>query len=241
MGIKERQERGRETMRRSILDAARELFVHEGYHNVSIRKIAERIEYSPAAIYGYFPSKDDIFFALAEEGFRLLGDQGESERKARLDALPPLERVQAMFWRLYEFSREQPQYFALMFVDRSVPRISREYERFALAREMKQDTLDTIQDCIASGALPPELDARTVLRTLSAGLIGVAVMHLSERLGPGEDPDRIAANVLDATMAGLRCGVALRPIASQACYVEASSASPSGVFSPGVLSPNRES
>ena len=74
MGIKERQER--QTARpsaRAILDAARELFVAEGYQNVSIRKIAERIEYSPAAIYGYFPSKDDIFFALAEEGFRLLG------------------------------------------------------------------------------------------------------------------------------------------------------------------------
>ena len=74
MGIKERQERDREAVRRSILDAARELFVAEGFHNVSIRKIAERIEYSPAAIYGYFPSKDDIFFALAEEGLRLLGD-----------------------------------------------------------------------------------------------------------------------------------------------------------------------
>ena len=74
MGIKERQERDREAVRRAILDAARELFVAEGYQNVSIRKIAERIEYSPAAIYGYFPSKDDIFFALAEEGFRLLGD-----------------------------------------------------------------------------------------------------------------------------------------------------------------------
>ena len=69
MGIKERQERDREAVRRSILDAARELFVAEGFQNVSIRKIAERIEYSPAAIYGYFPSKDDIFFALAEEVF----------------------------------------------------------------------------------------------------------------------------------------------------------------------------
>src|SRR6266567_8039081 len=72
MGIKERQERDREAVSRGILDAARELFVTHGYQEVSIRKIAERIEYSPAAIYGYFPSKDDIFFALAEEGFRLL-------------------------------------------------------------------------------------------------------------------------------------------------------------------------
>ena len=74
MGIKERQERERETIRRAILDAARDLFVAEGFGRVSIRKIAERIEYSPAAIYGYFPSKDDIFFALAEEGFHLLHD-----------------------------------------------------------------------------------------------------------------------------------------------------------------------
>ncbi|MGE3707473.1 MAG: helix-turn-helix domain-containing protein, partial [Vicinamibacterales bacterium] len=48
MGIKERHERDREAVRRAILDAARELFVTEGYGNVSIRKIAERIEYSPA-------------------------------------------------------------------------------------------------------------------------------------------------------------------------------------------------
>ena len=72
MGVKERQEREREAVSRAILDAARDLFVAEGYQNVSIRKIADRIEYSPAAIYSYFPSKDDIFFALAEEGFHLL-------------------------------------------------------------------------------------------------------------------------------------------------------------------------
>ena len=72
MGTKERQQRERDRISEAILTAARELFVAEGYRNVSMRKIAERIEYSPAAIYSYFPSKDDIFFALAEEGFRLL-------------------------------------------------------------------------------------------------------------------------------------------------------------------------
>src|SRR5215470_11508421 len=123
MGIKERQERDREAVRRSILDAARELFVTEGYENVSIRKIAERIEYSPAAIYSYFPSKDDIFFSLAEEGFHLLGDPGADEVMAELESLAPLDRVRAVFWRLYQFSRQHPEYFALMFVDRAVPRI----------------------------------------------------------------------------------------------------------------------
>src|ERR1700733_5117561 len=107
MGIKERQERDREAVRRAILDAARDLFVAEGFQHVTIRKIAERIEYSPAAIYSYFPSKDDIFFALADEGFRLL--YGRREDYAALDALPPIDRIRAIFWRLYQYSYEHPQ------------------------------------------------------------------------------------------------------------------------------------
>src|SRR5947208_1859325 len=150
MGIKERQERDREAISRAILDAARDLFVTEGYQNVSLRKIAERIEYSPAAIYGYFKSKDDIFFALAEEGFRLLHNGGLEA----LDDLGPLERIRSIFWRLYQFSCEHPQYFALMFVDRAVPRIGREYERFAFAREMKSQLIGQIQQCIEEGLFP---------------------------------------------------------------------------------------
>src|SRR5262249_30350094 len=137
MGIKERHERDREAVRRAILDAARELFVSEGYQNVSIRKIAERIEYSPAAIYGYFPSKDDIFYALAEEGFRLLGDPNDLVMVCDPPPLEPLDRIRTIFRRLYEFSRDHPQYFAMMFVDRSVPRVARDYQRFEFVREMK--------------------------------------------------------------------------------------------------------
>src|SRR4030081_1505419 len=102
MGIKERQVRDREAVRRAILDAARDLFVSEGYQNVSIRKVAERIEYSPAAIYGYFSSKDDLFFALAEEGFRLLGDPGDLVKRERLGSLAPLDHLRAIFWRVYQ-------------------------------------------------------------------------------------------------------------------------------------------
>jgi len=177
---------------------------------VSIRKVAERIEYSPAAIYGYFPSKDDIFFALAEEGFRMLGRAGDEPRRAELEALPPIERVRARFWRLYEFSREQPQYFALMFVDRSVPRISREYERFAFARETKAQIVEEIRMCIGAGELPATLDPAAAMRTLMVGLLGVAVLHLSERLAPGENADHLAADVLTLTMAGLKTGVILQ-------------------------------
>jgi AcrR family transcriptional regulator len=217
MGIKERQERDREAVRRGILDAARELFTAEGYQNVSIRKIAERIEYSPAAIYSYFPSKDDIFFALAEEGFHLLGGPRTPEHHAALQALTPVDRVRAIFWHFYEFSKEHPQYFALMFVDRSVPRISKEYERFAFAREMKRSILEEIRECIASGALPASLDPAVAMRIISCGLIGVATLSLSDRLGPQEDADKLAANVLDVALAGLRSGIRLQPLVVPDC------------------------
>ena len=210
MGIKERQVRDREAVQRSILDAARELFVAEGFQNVTIRKIAERIEYSPAAIYGYFPSKDDIFFSLAEEGFRLLGDPSAVRSDPKLKDAPSLERVRAVFWRLYEFSRDQPQYFALMFVDRSVPRISREYERFAFARDRKQHILEELQACIDAGELPKTLNTGVAMRALMVGVLGVAVLQLSDRLGPGEDPDLLAADVLNLTLAGLRSNVTLQ-------------------------------
>ena len=113
MGLKERQERDREAVSRAILDAARDLFVAEGYQNVSMRKIAERIEYSPAAIYGYFPSKDDIFFALAEEGFRLLIGQTSLERPPAGGQVDPLYCIRQALMRVYEFSKSHPEYFIL--------------------------------------------------------------------------------------------------------------------------------
>src|SRR5437667_7464784 len=210
MGIKERQERDREAVRRSILDAARDLFVSEGYSNVSIRKIAEKIEYSPAAIYGYFPSKDDIFYALAEEGFRLLHASGDlATLDAALASLEPLDRIKVIFWRVYEFSRQHPQYFELMFLDRSVPRISQAYERFAFAREMKAHLVSHIQACIDSGALPSHLNATVVFRLLTMGLFGTAMMRLSDRLGPGENADTLARDVLAVTLRGLQSSAPL--------------------------------
>ena len=59
-------------MRQRILDAARELFVHEGYDAVSMRRIAARIEYSPTAIYLHFPDKESILSALCDETFEKL-------------------------------------------------------------------------------------------------------------------------------------------------------------------------
>lgn len=203
MGVKERQEREREAVARAILDAARDLFVAEGYQNVSIRKIADRIEYSPAAIYGYFPSKDDIFFALAEEGFHLLFESASLPEDVGADGL---DATRAPFWHLYQFSKQHPEYFALMFLDRSVPRISQNWERFSFVLTMKGHIAGLIQRAIDAGHLPATTDPLAAFRILHAAVLGAAVMHLCNRLGPGEDPDALARDTLEAALSGLRAG-----------------------------------
>jgi AcrR family transcriptional regulator len=202
LGVRERQEREREAVARAILDAARELFVAEGYKNVSIRKIAEKIEYSPAAIYGYFPSKDDIFLALAEEGFRLLFVAKDTPPDA-----DRVERIRGGFLHLYEFSKAHPEYFSLMFVDRSVPRISRDWERFGFVREMKKKIADLIQQAVDAGEFPPGTRPDAVFQILAASVHGVAVMRLCDRLPPGENADNLARDTLNATLAGLQAGI----------------------------------
>jgi hypothetical protein len=97
MGIKERQHRDREAVRRAILDAARELFVAEGFQNVSIRKIAERIEYSPAAIYGTSQQRRHLF--RSPRRLPALGDPASVRSDPALKNAPPLDRIRAVFWR----------------------------------------------------------------------------------------------------------------------------------------------
>jgi AcrR family transcriptional regulator len=72
VGLKQRREREKQAMRQGILEAARHLARQEGWSAVTIRKIAEQIEYSPPMVYEYFASKEDLLLELLREGFRLL-------------------------------------------------------------------------------------------------------------------------------------------------------------------------
>ncbi|HWI19971.1 MAG TPA: TetR/AcrR family transcriptional regulator [Vicinamibacterales bacterium] len=203
MGTKERQDRERQAVTASILTAARDLFVAEGYQSVSIRKIAERIEYSPAAIYSYFASKDDIFLALAAEGFHRL----DEKVRAAMSTADPLENVRGCWWAFYEFSQEHPAYFELMFVDRSVPRITQQWEGFEFLQQMLTHAVSAIQLAIDAGKFPATLSPNAAMHMLWASLIGPAVVGIRHRLASGEDYDALARDVLNATIAGLQAGV----------------------------------
>jgi AcrR family transcriptional regulator len=204
MGIKDRHERERADVQERILTAAREIFIAEGYRNVSIRKIAEKIEYSPAALYGYFPGKDDLFFALAEEGFRKLFDFTQS---ADAEGADPFDAVRQGFLRYYQFSRKHPEYFELMFVDRSVPRIGRDWERFAFVSEMIGAVCQLIQRATDAGAFPPDTNPEVAFHILWAAVHGPATAMICNRLAPDEDPDALARDTLEAALAGLRAGI----------------------------------
>jgi AcrR family transcriptional regulator len=204
MGIRERQDRERLAVRQAILDAARDLFVTEGYRNVSIRKIAERIEYSPAAIYSYFPSKDDIFFALAEEGFRRLDAK---VRSAPQDG-DALDQMRAGWWAYYEFSKEQREFFQLMFVDRSVPQITEQWTGLAFVHQMLAFAAGGIQRCVDAGIFPSSTSAEIAMHLIWGALTGPAVIGSGCRLAPGEDPDALARDVLELVIAGLKAGSA---------------------------------
>ena len=204
MGVKERQERDREQVRSRILDAARELFVAEGYRNVSIRKIAEKVEYSPAALYSYFPSKDDLFFALAEEGFRKLSEFTNDPAAATGD---PLTAIRDGFMRYYQFSRTHPEYFELMFVDRSVPKISHEWEGFSFVQQMIDEVCAVIKRGIDQGLFPSDTDPVVAFHILWAAIHGPATVAVCDRLAPDENPDALARDTLEAAIAGLRAGI----------------------------------
>ena len=203
MGTKERQDRERQAVTASILDAARDLFIAEGYQSVSIRKIAERIEYSPAAIYSYYASKDDIFLALAAEGFHRL----DEKVRAAMSTSDPLENVRRCWWAFYQFSQEQPAFFQLMFVDHSVPRITQQWEGFEFLQQMLTHAVNAIQTAIDAGAFPATLNPNAAMHMLWASLIGPAVVGIRHRLATGEDYDALARDVLNATIAGLQSGI----------------------------------
>jgi RND family efflux transporter MFP subunit len=202
MRREERQQHAREATRRAILDAALELFIADGYTQVSIRNIAAKVEYSPGAIYSYFPSKDEIFFALAEEGFREIGER----QFAGTPSDDPLEDVRTVAWRLYEFSKDQPRYFALVFLDRHVPRVSKEYERFSFISAMRGRALAQVERCIAGGIFPAATNPETALRLLFAPVIGIAALRLSNRMQPEVDADALVRDAIETTIAGIRAG-----------------------------------
>jgi AcrR family transcriptional regulator len=112
MGTVERREREREEVRRKILDAARDLFATEGYDKVTMRRIADAIEYSPTTIYNHFEDKDDLVLSLCHEDFgRLLGALKEQPPPD-----DPVQLIRQLGLAYAAFGVAYPNHYRFMFM-----------------------------------------------------------------------------------------------------------------------------
>jgi AcrR family transcriptional regulator len=112
MGSKERIHRLKEQTRVNILDAAHEIVKDEGWQALSMRKIADRIEYTAPIIYEYYANKEAILLELTKKGFVMLADR-MNEAKAMHAGLA--EQIEAMWLAYWNFAFEQKEYYQLMF------------------------------------------------------------------------------------------------------------------------------
>jgi len=94
-------------MRGLILKTAMNLFLDKGFVNITIRNIAEKIEYSPATIYFILQNKDEILYALRREGFDKLYEHQSSSLKLN----DPLKRLHKHGEAYIQFALENPEYY----------------------------------------------------------------------------------------------------------------------------------
>jgi AcrR family transcriptional regulator len=111
MGRKERRFQQQQEVRQSILDAAREIARAEGWRNVTMRKIAEKTEYSHPALYEYFENKDVLMLALLREGFHLLVQDMQAAQASTDEPHTAMRRMAAAYWR---FAWRYPELYRVM-------------------------------------------------------------------------------------------------------------------------------
>ena len=112
MGSKDRILRLKEETRINILDAALQIVKDEGWQALSMRKIADVIEYTAPIIYEYFSSKDAILLELTRKGYLLLSRElQEAKGKYQL----PAEQLEAMWLAYWNFAFANKEFYQLMF------------------------------------------------------------------------------------------------------------------------------
>ena len=200
MGITERRERQKAELRDLILAAAARIIADEGFDALTMRKIADAIEYSPATLYLHFASRDEIALELVRNGFAKL-----VEHMAPAAAEPdPFKRVRLIGRAYLDFAQSAPETYRLIFM---------EDERFAapIMRALKDSEEDpgdsafdfllgTVQELIDRGVYRP-LPAHTIASLLWSSLHGIAALKISCSEYPFEgsiaEPGETLMDILD--------------------------------------------
>jgi AcrR family transcriptional regulator len=186
MGTRERREREKNELRSKIMDAARELILEQGVDAVSMRKIAERIEYSPTAIYQHFADKEALLHEMCNRDFDALG---EDMRELTAGVTDPIERIMMLGEGYVQFALEFPSHFRVMFMTPAAhPKEMNEEDRKKQG-DPEQDGYAylrlAVQQAIDARRFRPELtDVELLSQTFWAAVHGVATIQVANEHNP---------------------------------------------------------
>jgi AcrR family transcriptional regulator len=206
MGVKERRERERSETRDKILDAARELFVTEGYEGVSMRRVAEKIEYSPTAIYVHFADKKELFRELCHQDYARLAEVFQSS----VMSTDPIERLKQIGMIYIDFGLLNPNHYKFMFMT-SHPAHEMDEEDRETRGNPEQDAYAflkrAVEQAMDAGRFREDLrDAEVISQTLWASVHGVISLEIAKGRDAWVDwrpiKHRVAV-MMDVTFRGL--------------------------------------
>lgn len=203
MGTRERREREKSDMRGKILSAARELFASKGYEAVTMREIADRIEYSPTAIYHHFDNKQELVGCLCDMDFDEFGGHFGAAGKIA----DPIERLRTIGLAYLQFAVEHPNHYRFMFMTampplEHPPELHEDPERDAYAM-----LRSACQEAIEKGRLRPQYaDADELAQILWAalhGLISLKIVKGHEPYIPWRDLEQSAKRAIEMLLHGI--------------------------------------
>jgi len=201
MGVKERRAREKRYLRQEILDAASELFVKEGFENVSMRRIADRIEYSPTTIYLYFRDKSELLESICRETFQKL-----IQRLTKIMEQPgdPVERLKRGLWTYIEFGLDNPHHYRATFM-MPIPE-GIDPEKYVQPEAPGIQAFDFLRrcvyDCIAAGKFKSK-DAELASQTLWAAVHGITSLLITHAHFPWVGREQVIRGTVETMVAGL--------------------------------------
>ena len=205
MGSVARREREKLATRELILDAARELFARDGYEAVTMRGIADQIEYSPTAIYLHFADKDALIHELCVADFLALA---EAFQPIALVA-DPIERIKRIGRTYVEFALAHPVHYRLMFMTS----LCQDEGQLDNGRkgDPAQDAYAFLRIAVVEGLARGRFredftDPELICQTLWAGVHGVAALHIAlsgDTWVPWRSTDDRTTAMLETLFSGL--------------------------------------
>ncbi|WP_223068686.1 TetR/AcrR family transcriptional regulator [Paenibacillus caui] len=211
MGIQERKEREKEEIRNRIIEAAEHLFLEKGYAQVSMRNIAQEIEYSTTVIYNLFPNKQAILLRLFVDKYSILLQKFEQIRSAR--GVSPLETLERLMWAYLEFGWEYPDYYQLAVI-RNVVSEDRQLEYMdedAVSIRIYEAFVDTVRDCLNAEGKDGSR-AELIAQTLWACLHGALSLRIVHPQFPWEERSSFFRSTVDTAIRG---ALGMEPLGEQ--------------------------